>query len=104
MKILFDQRVSAPLRNELPGHSVDTAFDCGWSDLENGDLLAAEANGYELFLTTDQNLQYQQDLSVRSIAILVLLSKAWPKIQLRVDEIKAAVDVLKSGGYVEVPI
>ena len=55
MKILFDQGTPAPLRRHLAGHSVDTAYERGWSDLPNGDLLdSAELDGYELLITTDQ--------------------------------------------------
>jgi len=60
MKILFDQGTPAPLRRHLLGHVVDTAYEQGWSDLTNGNLLdAAEQAGYELLITTDQNLRYQ---------------------------------------------
>jgi predicted nuclease of predicted toxin-antitoxin system len=105
MKILFDQGVPAPLRRHLAGHSVHTAYEQNWSDLENGKLLnAAEAAGYEVLVTTDRNLKYQQNLSGRRIAILVLLSTAWPRIQARTDAIQAAVDALVPADYVEVPI
>ena len=64
MKILFDQGTPAPLRRYLAGHSVDTAYERGWSDLRNGDLLTeAEINGYDLLITTDQNMRYQQNLA-----------------------------------------
>ena len=73
--------------------------------MENGDLLtAAEEAGYQLLITTDQNLQYQQNLADRQIAILVLLATSWPRIRLRIDEIRIAVDRTKSGDYKEVPI
>ena len=77
MKILFDQGTPVPLRNHFSGHEIDTAYELGWSDLKNGELLdRAEMEGYDLMVTTDQNLQYQQHLSSRSIAIVVLLSQA----------------------------
>lgn len=61
MKILFDQGTPVPLRRHLTGHTVDTALVRGWSHLQNGALLdAAEAEGYEVLVTTDQNLKYQQ--------------------------------------------
>ncbi len=102
MKILFDQGTPAPLRRFLKGHSVDTAFERGWSNLKNGDLLAAaEQDGYQLLITTDQNLRYQQNLAGRSLAILVLFSTSWPRIQLRVEAIQQAVDQITPGGYVE---
>lgn len=61
-----------------------------------------ELDGYELFVTTDRNLKYQQNLSGRKIAILVLLSAAWPRIQLKVDEVAVTVAAMKSGDYVGV--
>jgi hypothetical protein len=60
VRVLFDQGTPAPLRRTLALHEVSTAFELGWSDLENGDLLAAAEGRFEVFVTTDQNLQYQQ--------------------------------------------
>jgi hypothetical protein len=105
MKILFDQGTPAPLRRHLTGHMVDTVFERGWSTLKNGELLdAAEADGYELLITTDQKLKYQQNLGRRQLAILVLLSTSWPRIRLRTDDIKAAADGIGPGAYSEMPI
>jgi len=105
MKVLLDQGTPAPLRQYLARHSMDTAFERGWSNLQNSDLLdAAEREGYQLLITTDQNLRYQQNLAGRHIAILVLLSTAWPRIRLRVDDIQAAVDEMAPGEYKEIPI
>jgi hypothetical protein len=75
MRILFDQGTPVPLRQYLIEHSVTTAYEEGWSNLSNGDLLkSSEDNGYQIFVTTDRNLRYQQNLSDRQIAIVVLLS------------------------------
>ncbi len=105
MKILFDQGTPAPLRWHLSSHSVDTAYERGWSNLLNGDLLeAAELDGYQLLITTDQNLRYQQNLAGRQLAIIVLLSTSWPRIQLRVGDIQAAVDAITLGDYIEISI
>jgi len=60
LNVLFDQGTPVPLRSELTTHSVSTAHELGWSTLENGELLAAaEAEGFEVFVTTDRNLKYQ---------------------------------------------
>ena len=72
MRILFDQGTPAPLRHILAGHTVSTAYEMGWARLENGDLLNAAEASFDAFITTDQNLRHQQDLSGRSLAILVL--------------------------------
>ena len=69
MKILFDQGTPVPLRRHLTGHAVDTAFERGGSGLENGALLdAAEGDGYQLLITTDQNLKHQQNLSGSTVS------------------------------------
>ena len=105
MRVLFDQGTPAPLRRHLPGHSGDTAFERGWSRLENGALLdVADREGYGLLITTDRNLKYQQNLRGRRLAILVLRSTSWPRIQLRISEIQAAVGGISPGDYIEVPI
>ena len=105
MRILFDQGTPAPLRRHLDGHVVDTAAERGWSDLDNGDLIdSAEQAGYEVLITTDQNLRYQQNLAGRRLAVVVLLSTAWPKVQLRVEEIRTALDQIGPGELREVPI
>jgi hypothetical protein len=105
VKILFDQGTPVPLRRYLAGHSVQTVYEQGWSTLSNGELLAqAEQGGYDLLITTDQNLRYQQNLTNRRLAILVLLSTSWPRIRLRLDVIRAEVDNVSAGGYKEVPI
>jgi predicted nuclease of predicted toxin-antitoxin system len=76
VKILFDQGVPVPLRKHLANHQVATAYERGWGAIKNGDLIAmAEREGFDLLLTTDQNLKYQQDLTHRKIAIAVLLSR-----------------------------
>lgn len=105
MRILFDQGTPSPLRRFLKGHQVDTAFERGWSNFKNGDLLAvAEQDGYQLFITTDQNLWYQQNLVGRRLAILVLLSTSWPRIQLELESIQQAIDQIMPGDYVEISI
>ena len=67
---------------------VSTAYELGWSTLKNCELLAAaESNGFEVFVTTDTNLAYQQNLSNRKIAIVVLSTTSWPRIQKSVAAI-----------------
>ena len=103
MRVLFDQGTPAPLRHSLIGHGVETAFELGWATLQNGALLAAaEAAGFEVFVTTDRNLKYQQNLDARSISIVVLSTTSWPRIQLAVAEVVAAIESAVPGGYSEV--
>jgi hypothetical protein len=100
VKILFDQGTPAPLRRELSKHTVTTAFEKGWSTLSNGDLLAKAEQEFDLLVTTDQNLQYQQNLAGRKIAILILPTTSWPSIRLHAIEIAAAIDRIKPGDYI----
>ena len=104
MRILFDQGTPAPLRDHLPGHSVETAYEKGWSALRNGELLAKAEAEFDVLVTTDRNLRHQQNLTERRIAILVLPTTSWPRLQKITPEIAAAVGSLQSGQYLEVPL
>ena len=101
MRILFDQRTPVPLRRYLPGHTVSTAYEMGWSNLTNGDLLAKAESLFDWMLTTDQNLRYQQNLQGRKLAIVVLPTTSWPEIQKRTSEVASAISGMKPGGYLE---
>jgi hypothetical protein len=81
MKILFDHGTPAPLRRQLAGHEISTAYEVGWATLSNGDLLVATEKTFDVFITTDRNLRYQQNLAGRRLAILVLPTTSWPEIQ-----------------------
>ena len=79
---------------------MSTAYELGWSTLKNGELLAAaEGNGFEVFVTTDTNLAYQQNLSNRKIAIVVLSTTSWPRIQKSVAAILSAIDAARPNSY-----
>ena len=105
MKVLFDQGAPAPLRRALGGHAVETAYERGWSTLQNGELIAAaEFAQFEALVTTDKSLRYQQNLAARSIAIVVLLTTSWPRIQRSLPQVVAAIDGAIPGSYVEVHI
>jgi predicted nuclease of predicted toxin-antitoxin system len=104
MKILFDQGTPAPLRHALAGQSVSTEYEKGWSNLENGDLLAEAEKSFDLIITTDKNLAYQQNLKSRKIAILILPTTNWPRIQRHVHLVFAAVESISPAAFVELQI
>ena len=105
MKVLFDHGTPAPLRRHLPEHSVDRSAEKGWDELDNGELIQkAEQEGYDVIVTTDQNMQHQQNLADRRIAMVVLLSTAWPRVQHRTEEIRKAIEEVQPGELREVPI
>ncbi|MFZ1011149.1 MAG: DUF5615 family PIN-like protein [Candidatus Sulfotelmatobacter sp.] len=105
MRILFDQGTPAPLIPFLEGHTVTQAKDLGWDKLVNGELLkAAEETGFEVLLTTDKNMAAQQNLSGRTIAVVVLGNSQWRIVQRHVRKIAAAVNAARPGSYSEVDI
>lgn len=105
MRVLFDQGTPAPLRRLLTQHEVTTAHEKGWSQVKNGELLdLAEKEGFEVLVTTDANLKYQQNLTSRQIAIVVLTTTSWPRIQRFGTSIVAAVDGAAPGAYLEVEV
>ena len=105
MKILFDQGTPAPLRHALVGHVVETAFERGWQLLQNGELLSvAEVAGFELFVTTDQNLRHQQNLAGRRMAVLALSTTDWRRIQRHAQLVSDAVENIEPGGYADLII
>ena len=105
MLILFDNGTPRGIARELLGHTVKEARDHGWDGLRNGELLEiAESSGFELFLTTDQSIRYQQNLASRKIAIVVLTKARWKLIKLVLPKIVAAVNATTPGGYIEVDI
>lgn len=98
MRILFDHCTPAPLRRHLTGHSVNTAAERGWHELRNGFLLEmADAEGYQLLITADQSLRYQQDLASRRIAGLVLRVASWPRTRPHVGVILEIVYQMMEG-------
>lgn len=105
MRILFNQGTPVPLRRFLSGHDVATAYERGWSAVTNGDLIRlAEQEGFELLITTDTNLRYQQNLQGRSLTILVLTTTSWPRIRLATESIVAAIRGVEAGSYQELII
>ena len=102
MRILFDQGTPVPLRDHLAGHVVQTAFELGWSNLANGALLASAENSFDLLITTDQQLRYQQNLSGRNLGILVLMTTSWPRIMVNIPRILQAISQMSPGEYREI--
>jgi predicted nuclease of predicted toxin-antitoxin system len=103
VRVLFDQGTPVPLREFLGEHDVSTAYERGWSILENSDLLdAAEREGFEVLVTTDRNLRHQQNLRTRSIAIVVLRTTSWPRIQREIPAVVHAINSTVPRTYVEV--
>lgn len=92
MKILLDECVPLPLRDILNQHDCQTAQQMGWKKIENGKLLDLAEVGFDLFITADQGVRYQQNLTGRKIAILELSTNKLRLIEATAKQIKEAVD------------
>jgi hypothetical protein len=105
MKILFDANTPAPLARSLRGHQVVRADELGWQGLENGALLdAAEQEGFDLLLTCDQNVPYQQNFTNRKLAVVILSSNHWPTLRQVAAQIATAVDFVQTGRIVRIDV
>jgi hypothetical protein len=105
MLILFDHVTPGGIARFLLGHTIIKAKDRGWNTLSNGDLLAeAEQAGFDLLLTADKNMRYQQNLGGRRIALVVLSTPRWPVVRLHLEKIAAAINAATPGSYAEVDI
>jgi hypothetical protein len=105
MRILFDQGVPRGLTGSLRDHEITEARRLNWERISNGALLRlAEDAGFDLLVTTDKNVRYQQNLAGRKISIVVLGNSPWWLVQQHLDRIVAAVDGAIPGSYAEVEI
>jgi hypothetical protein len=105
MGILFDHGTPSGIAGSLSGHDVTEAIERGWDRISNGELLeVAEAAGFDLLLTTDKRIRYQQNLTDRKIAIVVLGNSTWRLVRMYLDRVALAVAEATPGSYAEVDI
>jgi hypothetical protein len=105
LRILLDENLPTALSRLIVGHQVTPAFEMGWAGISNGDLIAAaEAEGFEVLITADQNVRYQQNLTGRRLILIVLSTNIWPIIRANPAPILAAVEQVKPGDYVQVTL
>jgi predicted nuclease of predicted toxin-antitoxin system len=103
LRLLLDQNLAHELADLLPGHDVKHAKHLGWDRLENGALLtAAEDAGFEVMITADKNLRYQQSMTGRKISVLVLSTNRWPTIREASERILAGLEGMAQGQLREV--
>ena len=105
MRILFDKGTPRPLRRRLFGHEVETSVERGWDTLANGVLMdRAEEAGFDVLLTTDQSIRYQQNMSNRQIAVVVLMNTSWPRMARNTEVVRIALEGLQPGELKDVQI
>jgi predicted nuclease of predicted toxin-antitoxin system len=106
VRVLFDHNLPHKLRTSLDTlgkHEIVTASHMGWGDLKNGELLRiAEESGFEVLVTGDQGVLYEQNLTGRRLAIIVLSvlsANNWPIVKNYLPEILAAIDSAVAGAF-----
>jgi hypothetical protein len=105
MLVLFDNGAPRGLARFLTGHIVEESRARGREELSNGELIdAAEQAGFEVMVTTDKQIRYQQNLKARRIALVVLEHSQWPMVKLVAENIVAVVNAAEPGSYVEVAV
>jgi hypothetical protein len=105
MLILFDHSTPSPLSSYLTGHTVIEAKARGWDKLSNGDLLGeAERAGFDILLTADNSIAYQQNLKERRIALVVLSGNRWRLVQRVIRKIVAAVNAAEPGSFTVIDV
>jgi hypothetical protein len=93
VKVLLDEDVPHPLGRQLPGHEVSTVAGLGWGGIKNGELLKLlAAEGFEVFVTGDKNLQNQQTIQGRTFAVVLLSAIHWPILRRHIPIIAEAVE------------
>jgi hypothetical protein len=99
MRVILDENVPNPLAGWLAGHEVTTVQKEGWSGIRNGELIAKIDRLFELFITADKNLRYQQNLRNRHIAILELPTNRWPRLVPLQDAIIHEISGIQPADY-----
>ena len=100
MRVIFDHTVPKQLRQFLVGHEVKTAREMAWAGLTNGELLAAaEGGGFDVMVSGDKNLLYQQNLAGRKLALIVLGTNSWKRIMQDTGMVVAALALATPGSF-----
>ena len=103
MKILLDESVPRLLKVRLPQLNISTVEEMGWAGIQNGELLRRAEELFDVFITADQNLRYQQQLTGLKLAILVLPSNQVPAVAQLVPVVESLLMTIKSGAVIDIP-
>ena len=101
MTIILDENLPKPLKGIFPNHTVTTVQEQGLAGTVNGALLARLEGAFDVFITADKNLRYQQNLSSRKLAILEIPTNRLPLLRPLFPRITAAVDAMTPSAYVQ---
>lgn len=101
MKIIIDECVPSIVKRGLPEHEIVSVQDMGWAGIKNGELLKLVTAQFDVFITSDKNLRYQQNLTALAISIILLPSNQVPVIKALLPNIDAALSKIKEPEFIE---
>jgi hypothetical protein len=101
VKILIDESLPRYLRRVLAGHEVQTVQEMGWGGVKNGPLLALAESAFDIFLTADKNLRYQQNLAGRRLVVIVFPSNKLSVVKTLEESLKSRIAQTQAGDYIE---
>lgn len=104
MNILLDECTPRLVKKRLPKLNIQTVQEMGWSGLKNGDLLTVAESQFDVFVTTGQNLRYQQNLQGRKLAVLLLPSNQVPVVKRLINDIEAKLATIQAGDFIAIPL
>ena len=104
MNILLDECTPRIVKKRLPHLAIHTVQEMGWSGVKNGDLLKLAEHKFDVFITTDKNLRYQQNLARINLAFLLLLTNQVPVVVALLPKIEEALKTIQTGDFVEIPM
>jgi predicted nuclease of predicted toxin-antitoxin system len=103
LNILLDESVPRLIKTQLSEFPITTVQEMGWSGMKNGELIAAAEQQFTTFITADQQLRYQQNLTGRKLSIIVLPTNQVPLVTTLLPSIREAIAKIQPGVIIEVP-
>lgn len=104
MKVLLDECTPRIVKKRLSRHDVSTVQEMGWAGVKNGELLALAEPQFDVFVTTDQSLRHQQNLSRQKLAFVLLPSNQVPVVEAMIPALEIALTNIKAGDFVGIPL
>ncbi|MEQ1764784.1 MAG: hypothetical protein ABL984_16765 [Pyrinomonadaceae bacterium] len=104
MRVIIDECVPSIVKRGLPAHNIVTVQEMGWAGVKNGKLLKLVDDQFGVFITSDQNLRFQQNVAATDLAVIVLPSNQVPVVKLLLPVIDEAIESIRPGTLIEIPL
>ena len=104
MKILLDECTPHVLKQLLTAFEIETVQDQGWAGIKNGTLLQLAEENFDVLITSDQNLKYQQNLAKRQLSVIQLPTNQVPLVIELAPQVQAVLSTIRTGELIEIPL